>query len=69
MRYLPHTDADIKQMLATIGVADTDALFSGIPADCRLTGPLDLPQGLAEADMLKMVAIYLALYARQAGAA
>ncbi|HMB15339.1 MAG TPA: aminomethyl-transferring glycine dehydrogenase subunit GcvPA [Pelovirga sp.] len=53
MRYLPHTDADIEQMLATIGVADTEALFSGIPADCRLTRPMELPPGLAEADMLK----------------
>ena len=53
MRYLPHTDADIKQMLTTIGVAATDALFSGIPADCRLTRPIDLPPGLAETDILK----------------
>ncbi|MBW6521864.1 MAG: aminomethyl-transferring glycine dehydrogenase subunit GcvPA, partial [Desulfoarculaceae bacterium] len=53
MRYLPHTDADIKQMLATIGVAATEALFSGIPADCRLTRPIDLSPGLAETDILK----------------
>jgi len=53
MRYLPHTDTDIKQMLATIGVADTNVLFSGIPADCRLSRPMELPPGLAEADILK----------------
>ena len=53
MRYLPHTDADIKQMLTTIGVATTEALFSGIPADCRLTRPIELPPGLAETDILK----------------
>ncbi len=60
MRYLPHTDADIKQMLTTIGVAATDALFSGIPADCRLTRPIDLPPGLAETDILKQLRLLAA---------
>ena len=53
MRYLPHTDTDIEHMLAAIGVDGLEDLFSGIPADCRLPGPLDLPQGLAEADILR----------------
>ncbi|MFO7766165.1 MAG: aminomethyl-transferring glycine dehydrogenase subunit GcvPA [Pelovirga sp.] len=52
MRYLPHTNTDIQQMLATIGIADKEALFSGIPADCRLSRPIDLPPGLAEVDIL-----------------
>ena len=31
MRYLPHTEADRRAMLGTIGVAGIDALFAGVP--------------------------------------
>jgi glycine dehydrogenase subunit 1 len=34
MRYLPHTQADIKQMLQLVGAKDLDALFASIPDDC-----------------------------------
>ena len=43
MRFLPHSDADRQAMLAKIGVAAIDDLFADIPADKRLSGPLDLP--------------------------
>ena len=39
-------------MLAAIGVASTDELFAGIPADIRLGRPLDLPAPLSETEVL-----------------
>jgi glycine dehydrogenase subunit 1 len=48
MRYLPHTDEDIAAMLGAVGCADLEALFSTIPADCRMTGGLRLPAALTE---------------------
>ena len=43
MRYLPHTDTERAQMLATIGVPDIEALFAAVPEGARLKAPLDLP--------------------------
>jgi len=48
MRYLPHTADDIAEMLETIGVDSIDQLFESVPADCRRTDPLDLPDPLTE---------------------
>ena len=33
MPFVPHTDADVREMLATIGVSDIDALFDEIPPE------------------------------------
>ena len=43
MRYLPLTPDDRSQMLAVIGAPDIDALFVDVPAEARLSGPVDLP--------------------------
>lgn len=49
MRYLPLSDHDRGEMLATIGVPDVDALFADVPADARLTGPIaGLPSHASE---------------------
>lgn len=48
MRYLPHTENDIQQMLKTIGAASIDDLFSALPDDCRSKGSLKIPAALAE---------------------
>ena len=48
MRYLPHTDEEISEMLAAIGLKSLDELFTSIPEDCRRTDPLDLPEPLTE---------------------
>ncbi len=44
MRYLPHTDADRRAMLAKIGVPSVDSLFRDVPESARLAGPVDLPR-------------------------
>src|SRR5208282_2825825 len=51
MRYLPLDAADRALMLARIGVADIDALFSDIPVDKRLSGPLDMPGSMSELEV------------------
>jgi glycine dehydrogenase subunit 1 len=50
-RYTAVTDSDRQAMLATIGVAGIDELFSEIPAAVRLDRALDLPAGLGEAEV------------------
>ena len=48
MRYLPHTQEDIKQMLQVVGAKDLDGLFASIPDDCRRKEAMDLPEPLTE---------------------
>lgn len=48
MRYLPLTEADRKDMLATIGVDSVDALFRDVPAPVYLKDPVDLPPHAGE---------------------
>ncbi len=48
MRYLPHTQEDITEMLKVTGHDSLDDLFNSIPESCRLKGDLDLPDALTE---------------------
>lgn len=48
MRYLPHTDSDIQDMLKVVGLDRLDDLFEMIPDKCRRNWPLDLPAALTE---------------------
>jgi glycine dehydrogenase subunit 1 len=60
MRYLPKSPAEREQMLAEIGAASIDDLFSVIPAEYRLTRDLDIPRQQAESEIID--------YFRRAGA-
>ncbi len=51
MRYIPHTETDIREMLSAIGIQEIGELFHSIPEALRLEAPLDLPPALAEADL------------------
>ena len=51
MRYLPHTQEDIDQMLAKSGHASLDDLFKTIPDAFKLKDPLNLPEALSEWDL------------------
>ena len=53
MRYLPHTEDDITQMLSAIGVTDLAELFTSIPDALKLNRPLDLQHGLTEPELLR----------------
>lgn len=48
MRYLPQTDEDIGEMLKAVGMSDLEELFQAIPADCRRTDDLNLPDPKTE---------------------
>ena len=53
MRYIPHTEEDVRQMLESIGVDSVTDLFSEIPSAVRLDRPLNLPKPLAEGELLR----------------
>ncbi|MCU7846431.1 MAG: aminomethyl-transferring glycine dehydrogenase subunit GcvPA [Candidatus Thiodiazotropha sp. (ex Lucinoma kastoroae)] len=55
MPFIPHTEKDIKEMLATIGVDDIEALFDEIPAELRC-GELDeIPPGIPEMEVSRLM--------------
>jgi glycine dehydrogenase subunit 1 len=55
MPFIPHTEADIEDMLAALGAASVDELFDEIPAALR-AGELDLPATLKEMDIARLMA-------------
>ncbi len=55
MAYLPHTDADRREMLAALGLRDVEELFAEVPPEVRLGRPLDLPPALAEPEALALL--------------
>lgn len=48
MRYLPHTEQDIAEMLQVVGADSLDALFSTIPEACLRKNALNLPEPMTE---------------------
>jgi glycine dehydrogenase subunit 1 len=50
--YVPHTDAEIDAMLATLGLSSAEELFSSVPDALRLARGLDLAAGLGEPDVM-----------------
>ena len=51
MPYVPHTEDEVREMLATIGVDSVDDLFAEITEDMRPKS-FDLPEGLSEMEVL-----------------
>jgi len=50
--YVPHTDAEIAEMLRFLGKSSLEELFAAVPEALRLAGGLDLAAGLSEPDTL-----------------
>ena len=50
--FVPHTDEELEQMLADIGLTSLEELFDVVPEALRLAGGLAIPQGMPEADVL-----------------
>ena len=48
MAYIPHTEDDRREMLATIGAKSIDDLFREIPKELRVKGELNIPSFLSE---------------------
>jgi glycine dehydrogenase subunit 1 len=55
MSYIPHTPADQRIMLDTLGLPDLEALLEPVPSDVRLRRPLDLPPALSEPDLKRLL--------------
>ncbi|MGD0943588.1 MAG: aminomethyl-transferring glycine dehydrogenase subunit GcvPA [Acidimicrobiales bacterium] len=49
--FIAHTDAEIAEMLAFLGLEELDDLFAEIPEALRLAGGLDLPPAMSEPDV------------------
>ncbi len=55
MPFIPHTEADIREMLAAIGADSINTLFDEIPAELK-TGRLDaVPEGLSEMEVARLM--------------
>jgi glycine dehydrogenase subunit 1 len=52
MRFAPHTDDDVRAMLAAVGAGSIDELFDQIPPAVRLERPLDMPPAASEMEAL-----------------
>jgi glycine dehydrogenase subunit 1 len=55
MSYVPHSEADVRDMLKTVGVASLDELFAAIPTALRLQRPLSVPGAQSEWDTVRDV--------------
>ncbi|HSR57931.1 MAG TPA: aminomethyl-transferring glycine dehydrogenase subunit GcvPA, partial [Candidatus Binataceae bacterium] len=65
MRFMPHTEADTRSMLDTIGVASVDELIAHVPENLRASAKLALAPGMSEQEVAAELA---ALAAENAGA-
>ena len=56
MPFIPHTQADVDEMLAEIGVSNIDALFDEIPNELTSDRLDHVPEGMSELTMLQHMA-------------
>jgi glycine dehydrogenase subunit 1 len=52
MRFAPHTDDDVREMLGAVGLSSLDDLFDQIPTSVRVERPLDIVGGVSEMEIL-----------------
>ncbi len=55
MPFIPHTDVEVQEMLATIGAHSIDDLFDEIPAHLKNTTLKGIPTGLTEMEMARVM--------------
>ena len=55
MPFIPHTESDVREMLATIGAPTTAALFDEIPPELICKGLHGVPEGLGEMDIVRLM--------------
>ncbi len=55
MAYIPHTDEDVREMLAAIGAPDVEALFDEIPAELKITSLAGVPPALSEMEVGRLM--------------
>lgn len=55
MPFIPHTDSEIRSMLDTIGVNNVDAIFDEIPSNLRCGTLSNVPEGLTEYEVTRLL--------------
>jgi glycine dehydrogenase subunit 1 len=55
MPFIPHTEADVGEMLAAIGAPDMESLFAEIPAELRIRALAGVPEGLNEQQVMRLM--------------
>ncbi len=55
MPFIPHSEYDIKEMLATIGVANIESLFDEIPSQLRVKNEPIIPDSLTEMELGRLM--------------
>jgi glycine dehydrogenase subunit 1 len=55
MPFVPHTEADVREMLAAIGAKKVDELFEEIPAELRFGKLSEVPEGLPEMEIARLM--------------
>jgi len=60
MPFIPHTEHEVQEMLAAIGVARIDDLFDEIPAALRISGLPGVPTGLSEMEVQRLMRAHAA---------
>jgi len=55
MPFIPHTEEDVKSMLAAIGVESIENLFDEIPAELRAEGLTKVPDGVSEMEVSRIM--------------
>lgn len=55
MPFVPHTEQDVKEMLATIGVKQIDELFDEIPESLRHVSLKNVPSGISEMELGRLM--------------
>ena len=55
MPFVPHTEEDVRAMLAAIGAPSIDALFDEIPPELRAKGLDGIPPGLSEMEVGRLM--------------
>ncbi|HKJ70888.1 MAG TPA: aminomethyl-transferring glycine dehydrogenase subunit GcvPA [Gammaproteobacteria bacterium] len=55
MPFIPHTEADVREMLDTIGVSSIEELFAEIPEAIRAKPLEKVPEGLNEMELMRLM--------------
>jgi len=55
MPFIPHTEADVREMLDTIGVSGIEELFAEIPEAIRAKPLEKVPEGLNEMELMRLM--------------
>jgi len=55
MPFIPHTEHEVREMLAAIGVDSIERLFDEIPAELRIKGLPGVPAGISEMEVQRLM--------------